>query len=613
MGAVAFGVAALSLLLPVFTAAEPVDRNGAAQAAVADTPRKWWETAVIYQVYPRSFKDSDGDGIGDLKGITSKLDYLKDLGVGAVWLSPIYPSPQADFGYDISNYIDIDPQYGTMSDFDNLLKKTHDLGMKLVLDLVPNHSSDEHEWFKKSVQRDGKYTDYYVWNDGKKSENGTMVPPNNWNSNFRGTGWEWNEQRQQFYWHQFAVKQPDLNYRNQDIVDEMKNVLRFWLKKGVDGFRVDAVITLFEDEQLRDQPYCDCGETDPTQRDYEKPIYTENLPETYAMVKEWRKVLDEFGDDKIMMTEAYATLDQTIAYYGTPDEPAASFSFNFYLITSLNVSSSASDFKKVIDDWMGKMDDFRKPNWVIGNHDQFRVGSFFRYGEELQDGINMISLMLPGTAMTYNGEEIGMDNTYITWAQTKDPQAINAGEKDYLMKSRDLERTPFQWDSSTSAGFSTNPSTWLPVNPNYFQLNMEAQAAADRSHLKMYKALLKARQLPAVQSSNYEASVWENVLVIKREIGGADSFIVLVNFDSSETDVPIDKIGSYSSLNVWTSSLNSNLKTGDSAKSTINMRPKSSVVLTTGAVPVPSTSGSGKLTSSYAFLTVLGIIVVLAL
>ncbi|KAE8747370.1 hypothetical protein FOCC_FOCC006012 [Frankliniella occidentalis] len=297
-----------------------------------------------------------------------------------------------------------------------------------------------------------------------------------------------------------------------------------------------------------------------------------------------------------MMTEAYASLDQTVRYYGTPEKPGASFSFNFYLITSLSVSSSASDFKKVIDDWMSKMDSFRKPNWVIGNHDQFRVGSFFRYGEELQNGLNMISLLLPGTAMTYNGEEIGMDNTYITWAQTKDPQAKNNGEKDYLMKSRDLERTPFQWDSSTSAGFSTNPSTWLPVNPNYFQLNVKAQETAEYSHLKMYKALLKARQQPAVQGPNYSADAMGNVLVIKRELANYDSFIVLVNFDSSESNVKVSDLG-HNSLNVWTSSLNSDWKTGSTVTGTIKMRPKSSMVLTTGSTPAPATSPAPETTA----------------
>ncbi|KAJ4434274.1 hypothetical protein ANN_22826 [Periplaneta americana] len=420
-----------------------------------EQPLDWWQTAVFYQIYPRSFKDSDGNGVGDLNGITQKLDYLKDLGVGAVWLSPIYKSPMADFGYDISDFEDIDPIFGTLNDFDRLQRRTKELGIKLILDFVPNHSSDQHEWFIKSARREDPYTDYYTWADGKVDPlTGERSEPNNWLSVFRGSAWTWNEQRQQYYLHQFAIEQPDLNYRNPAVVEEMKNVVRFWLNKGVDGFRMDAIPFLFEDASFSDE--APSGDPNAKPGDHANLVHnmTQNLPETYDMITQWRAVLDEKKAEdnvtRLMMVEAYANLEHTMAYYGNNTVPGGHFPFNFLFITHLNNESSAAQIRGTINMWMREMREERWPNWVIGNHDQHRVAS--RFGPELADGLNMLALLLPGSVITYNGEEIGMEDGFVSWNDTVDPQGINAGEDRYLIMSRDFERTPFHWDNSTSSG-----------------------------------------------------------------------------------------------------------------------------------------------------------------
>ncbi|CAD7012856.1 unnamed protein product [Ceratitis capitata] len=295
------------------------------QSGRAAPVREWWQSAQFYQIYPRSFMDSNGDGIGDLAGITSRLSYLKELGVTAVWLSPIYTSPMADFGYDIADFFDIQPEYGTLDDFDKLVQEANRLGLKVILDFVPNHSSDENDWFKKSVRRERGYEDYYMWHDGYKNEQGERVPPNNWLQAFRGSAWEWNEERQQYYLHQFAVKQPDLNYRNPAVVAQMKRVLTYWLDRGVSGFRVDAVPWCFEvlpDETGRYPDEPKSGYTDdPDDSSYLLHIYTQDLPETVDMVYQWRKLLDDYqrihgGDRRVLLTEAWSPLDYVMKFYG---------------------------------------------------------------------------------------------------------------------------------------------------------------------------------------------------------------------------------------------------------------------------------------------------------
>lgn len=340
--------------------------------------KDWWETSAFYQIYPRSFKDSNGDGIGDLNGVTEKLPYLKEIGINATWLSPIFKSPMADFGYDISDFFDIQPEYGTMADFEKLLARGKELGIKIILDFVPNHSSDENEWFKKSVNRDVGYEDFYVWHDGYPDPNNSSnrLPPSNWLSAFRKSAWEWNTKRKQFYLHQFAAKQPDLNYRSPIVVEAMKSVLRFWLNKGVAGFRIDAVPWLFEslpdkNGVLPDEPKSGFTD-DPDNPSYLKHIHTQDLDETLDMVYQWRKVLDDFksehgGDTRVMMTEAHSTIDIVMKYYGDGHgRDGSHIPFNFQMLPHINPSpQNAYELVRIVKLWLDNMPLGRTANWVV--------------------------------------------------------------------------------------------------------------------------------------------------------------------------------------------------------------------------------------------------------
>ncbi|KAL7289715.1 hypothetical protein TKK_0016437 [Trichogramma kaykai] len=506
----------------------------------------WWKTMSLYQIYPRSFKDSDGDGIGDIKGIISKLQHLVDSRIDAFWLSPIYPSPMVDFGYDVSDFKSIDPIFGTMEDFELLLEESHRLGLKLIMDLVPNHSSDRHDWFRKSAKKIEPYTDYYIWHEGRVVD-GVRRPPNNWVSVFRGSAWTWNEERQAYYFHQFAAGQPDLNFRNERVIEEMKNVMRFWLDKGVDGFRIDAVPHLMEAEHLRDEPVTG---TDPESFDYTEHIYTKGLPETYDRVAEWRAVLDEYGsgreedgrDERMMMIEAYDTIPLTMKYY----EYGAHFPFNFGLIGDVAASPTAEDFMHIVGNWSNALPDNATSNWTPGNHDKPRLAT--RYGRDFSKAVTTMVQLLPGVAVTYNGDEIGMEDTWLSWEETRDPQGCNAGPEHYEAASRDPARTPFQWDDTTAAGFSSNPKTWLRVNDNYKEVNLEAEKAADWSHYKLFLRLGELRKLPAVSNGTLETFLLrdlrndqteETIFGFSRNLENESSVYVLLNFDYREATVDL--------------------------------------------------------------------------
>ncbi|XP_043664362.1 maltase 1-like, partial [Vespula pensylvanica] len=462
-----------------------------------------YKNSLIYQIYPRSFKDSNGDGIGDLNGITSKLEHIAEIGADALWLSPIYTSPQADFGYDIANFTDVNPEYGTLDDFDKLVAKAKSLGLKVILDYVPNHSSHEHEWFKKSVQRIKPYDDYYIWRNATYV-NGTRQPPNNWLSVFGGSAWEWNEQRKQYYFHQFVAGQPDLNYRNKDLDQEMKDVYSFWMDRGVEGFRIDAINHMFEDPRFLDEPSANRPDLPPDDYDTLDHIYTKNLNETYDVLASWRKLLDQHsnktkGDYKMFLTEAYTDFDLTVRYY----KSGSTVPFNFMFISDLNNASSAPDFKRFIDRWMNNIPskDY-VANWVVGNHDNHRAPS--RFGKERADELNILSMILPGVSVVYNGDEIGMLDRDFTYEETVDPAGCQAGPDRYYLKSRDPERTPFQWDNSTSAGFSTSNKTWLPVHSNYKTLNLALQKNSPISHYKVFKALAALKKKPIIAHGSLE-------------------------------------------------------------------------------------------------------------
>ncbi|KAH8316611.1 hypothetical protein KR067_011744 [Drosophila pandora] len=519
-------------------------------SSTTTTSKDWWQTAQFYQIYPRSFMDSDGDGIGDLNGITSKLEYLKDLGVTAAWLSPIFTSPMVDFGYDISDFFDIQPEYGTLDDFKALIKRANELDLKIILDFVPNHSSDENDWFVKSVNREKGYEDYYVWHDGKtNAETGEREPPSNWLQAFRGSAWEWNDVRQQYYLHQFAVQQADLNYRNPLVVEQMKRVLRYWLDLGVAGFRCDAVPVLFEIEPDENGQYADeevSGLTNDTEaRNYLKSDLIENLPETIDMAYQWRVVMDDYqrihgGDTRVLLIETYAPPAYTMQFYGNRSVAGAHLPFNFNLITVLASDGfSASSIKTAVDNWLDNLPAGRTANWVIGNHDQRRAAS--RYGTANADAMNMLVMILPGASVTYQGEELGMTDGDISWEDTQDPAACNSNQDIYEQFTRDPSRTPFQWTSGTNAGFSTAAKTWLPLAADYVTVNVETEAAAQRSHLSIYKALVALRKSSVTlqNGSTKYGIISDNVFVVKRYLSGSDSIIYVANLASKGVTVSL--------------------------------------------------------------------------
>ncbi|KAG4071734.1 hypothetical protein HA402_011888 [Bradysia odoriphaga] len=391
-----------------------------ASSAAVLAEDEWWENGHFYHIYTRSFQDSDKDGIGDLNGITSRLSYLKFIGVTGVWLSPIFKSPMVDFGYDISDFKVIQPEYGTMEDFQVLIDRCKELDIKLLLDFVPNHCSSEHEWFKKAIDPHDsdhrKYKDFFIWHKGKLLENGTRVPPSNWLSVFRGSAWEWVDTMQAYYLHQFLEVQPDLNYRNPNVVEEMTDVIRFWLRKGISGFRVDAVPYIFEAEPDTDGNYVDealsgkCLD-DPLAHCYLNKTQTKDLDETYDVIYQWRKILDEkefAGHTKILMSEGYTTLPNVMRYYGQIENGAvvegkygAQVPFNFLLQKSTQLDTKASEYKSIIEEWMSSMPKGNKiqANWVLGNHDNKRIASKFRPSRI--DLFNILLKTLPGVTFTY--------------------------------------------------------------------------------------------------------------------------------------------------------------------------------------------------------------------
>ncbi|XP_058829358.1 maltase A3-like [Topomyia yanbarensis] len=503
----------------------------------------WWQKAGFYQIYPRSFKDSNGDGIGDLNGIASKLPYLKDIGVRAFWMSPINKSPMVDFGYDISDYREIQPEYGTMADFDNLVAEAKRLGLKVIMDFVPNHSSNQHQWFIDSENRVSGYEDYYVWDDGKTNPaGGRNLPPTNWIQAFRGSAWEWSEKRGQYYLHQFTVEQPDLNYRNPKVVEEMKGVLKFWLDKGVDGFRIDAIPFLYEVVKTSGGVYPDEPLSGTTQDqeafEYLDHIYTQNQPETLEMVYQWRELVDQYqkehgGETRVLMTEGFTTLEILKEYYVSAEgRLGPHMPFNFGLITDVDGNSKADQFVKTIESWMAIVPKDGVANWVIGNHDRPRTAT--RFGQDRIDAMNMLILSLAGASVTYQGEEIGMTDVFISWEETVDPAACNAGEALFEEKSRDPCRTPFQWDDSAMAGFTTGSRTWLPVGPNYRTVNVKVEEAQERSHLKVYKAMMKLRESKTFLHGLLRVrAMSDNVLAIVRELTGNNTYITLVNLGNN--------------------------------------------------------------------------------
>ena len=483
----------------------------------------WWKKEVIYQIYPRSFKDSDGDGIGDLKGITQKLDYLEELGVKGIWISPIYPSPMADFGYDVSDYTGIHPMFGKMEDFDELLNAIHQRGMKCILDLVPNHSSNQHPWFLESKKsKDNPKRDWYIWKD--PAEDGG--PPNNWMSVFGGPAWEFDENTGQYYYHAFLKEQPDLNWRNPEVQKAMFDAMRFWLKKGVDGFRVDVMWHMIKDEHFRDNPPNPDFTEEMSSFNKVIPAYSTDQDEVHDIVEKMRNVIDEF-DERLLIGEIYLPIHKLVKYYGHENN-GAHLPFNFQL---LELPWNAEKINATINEYEGALPEDGWPNWVLGNHDKSRIAT--RVGKEQAGVAAMMLLTLRGTPTVYYGDELGMEDVEIPQEKIRDPQALN---EPGVGRSRDPERTPMQWDDSDNAGF-TNGDPWLPVSPHYKEQNVKNLWDKDGSMLDLHRKLLKIRaKEPALHVGNY-LPVFTNkdLLSYIREFEN-QRFLVILNLGASELD-----------------------------------------------------------------------------
>ncbi|XP_050543464.1 maltase 2-like isoform X6 [Daktulosphaira vitifoliae] len=548
----------------------------------------WWQKEIIYQIYVRSFKDSDGDGIGDLRGITEQVEHFSNIGVSAIWLTPIYQTPGVDFGYDISDFERIDETFGTMSDFDNLVVTYHRYGIKIILDFVPNHTSDKHVWFKKSVQRIAPYTDYYIWHDGIKNSEGKRMPPNNWLSVFNsGSAWKWNEQRNQYYLHQFLEEQPDLNFRNPNVVHEIRKALYFWLERGVDGFRLDSANFLFESKDLSNEPKAE-NNTNMKDTDYYSlnHTYTIDQPETYELHHTWRELLDEYkekdGSTRLLVVECYSPFNQTMKYYGNSTVPGAHFPFNFMLIINFNRQSNANQLQTLVTKWIKNMPKGMWPNWVLGNHDNSRIAS--RFDPMLVDGLHMFQMLLPGTPVTYYGDELGIRDTFVRWDQTIDKGALNVGPERYEKFTRDPVRAPFPWNYSIHGGFSYGEKTWLPVSPDYWKDNVQSEEKY-KSHLKTYKQLTDLRKKPTFTHGNlhvYTISDW--VFGFSRSYTDHPTYVVLINLGSEMEIINLRHIRRSlpEILMVKVSSINSGFVTGNLvSREYITLRPKAALTLTT--------------------------------
>ncbi|NJW53280.1 alpha-amylase family glycosyl hydrolase [Salinimicrobium oceani] len=481
----------------------------------------WWEKEVIYQIYPRSFKDSDGDGIGDLRGIIEKLDYLKDLGVKGVWISPIFPSPMADFGYDVSDYTGIHPMFGNMDDFDALLKAVHKKGLKLILDLVPNHSSNEHPWFLESRKsRDNPKRDWYIWKD--PAEDGG--PPNNWMSVFGGSAWEFDELSGQYYYHAFLKEQPDLNWRNPDVQNAIFDAMRFWLDKGVDGFRVDVMWHMIKDEHFRNNPPNPDFKEGMSSYNKVIPTYSTDQDEVHDIVEKMRKVIEEY-EERLLIGEIYLPIDKLVKYYGHENN-GAHLPFNFQL---LELAWDAERINRAINEYEGALPENGWPNWVLGNHDNSRIAS--RIGKEQARVAAMMLLTLRGTPTIYYGDELGMENVAIPEDKIKDPQALN---EPGVGRSRDPERTPMLWDDTQNAGFST-AEPWLPVSQDFKELNVKRHWDKDGSMLQLHRKLLKIRaEEPALHIGDYEPVFTEKNLLSYIRKHENDRFLVILNLGNTE-------------------------------------------------------------------------------
>ena len=489
----------------------------------AHVTTQWWQHGVIYQIYPRSFHDSNGDGVGDLAGITGKLPYLQSLGVDAIWISPIFPSPMADFGYDVADYTDIDPLFGDLADFRNLLDEAHGRGIRVILDFVPNHSSSQHPWFLASrASRENDKRDWYVWRDPAPDGG----PPNNWRSVFGGSAWTFDETTGQYYYHAFLKEQPDLNWRNPDVRAAMFDVLRFWLDLGVDGFRVDVIWHLMKDQEMRDNP--PNPDLSRAKSPYYEllPLYSCDQPEIHELIQSMRRLVDSYAE-RVLIGEIYLPVNRLIAYYGRAGE-GIHMPYNFQLI---KLPWDARTIAAAIDAYEALLPGFAWPNWVLGNHDKPRVSS--RTGERQARVAAMLLLTLRGTPTIYYGDELGMQDVPIPPELEQDPYGKNVPGRGL---GRDPVRTPMQWTGEPNAGF-TSGVPWLPVAADYETTNVASEERDPQSMLTLHRRLIELRRAePALHAGAYApvAATGDVIAYVRKD--SRSMFLVVLNLGAAALD-----------------------------------------------------------------------------
>ncbi|NXI99224.1 SLC31 protein, partial [Psophia crepitans] len=503
-------------------------------AIIALSPKclDWWQASPIYQIYPRSFKDSDKDGNGDLKGIQEKLDHITYLNIKTIWITSFYKSPLKDLGYGAEDFYDVDPMFGSMSDFENLLAAIHDRGLKVIMDLIPNHTSDKHWWFQLSRNRTGKYTDYYVWQNCTQAA-GSVTPPNNWVSVFGNSSWQFDDVREQCYFHQFGKEQPDLNFRSPAVQQEIHDIIKFWLGKGIDGFSFSTVKFLLEATHLRDEPQVNKTQNPETITAYSQLYhdYTTTQVGMHDIIRSFRQTMNQFsrepGRYRFMGSDGdeKEDIEATMMYYGTTFIQEADFPFNFNLINMKNLSGDS--IFEAVNLWMNNMPAGKWPNWVVGSPNAARISS--RIGKEYVNVINMLLLTLPGTPVTYYGEEIGMENI-----ASENVSKVHINSEPVTFP----EKSPMQWDGKANAGFTEGNSSWLPVNSDYQSVNVEIQMTWSNSTLNLYRelTLLRNNELPIHRG--WMCYVWNdrNVFVYVRELDGLDRvFMMVLNFGQEST------------------------------------------------------------------------------
>lgn len=500
-------------------------------------PRRWWQSGVIYQVYPRSFADADEDGVGDLVGITSHLDYLEHLGVDAIWLSPIYPSPMVDFGYDVTDHTGVDPLFGTLEHFDGLVAGAHQRGLRVLVDFIPNHTSDHHPWFVAACSsRQDPHRDWYMWAD-PAADGG---PPNNWRSVFGGPAWTLHPPTGQYYYHAYLPDQPDLNWRSPDVRQAQLDVMRTWLDRGVDGFRVDAFRHLLKDDRLRDNP--------------ENPLWAEHLPPYDALIPQRTADLDEIHEivtlmrdvldthpapegsnpaaDRVMVGELYLPIDRLVRYYGE-NGSGMHLPSNMHLI---GTAWDAAEIAALVDTYETALPTQGWPNWVLGNHDRSRIAT--RVGAEQARVAAMLLLTLRGTPTMYYGDELGMHDVPIPTELAQDPYEHRVPG---IGVGRDPERTPMQWTPGVNAGFSpAEVRPWLPVADDAEVRNVAVQSRDASSLLGLYRQLLRLRrEEPALAAGSYARVSSQGDVYAYRRCHEDRELLVVLNLGGEQQDVDL--------------------------------------------------------------------------